>query len=567
MKKIISTVLILTLVFSLSVNVSAFEFPEPDWGELYYQKLDMVKETEFELYTEAPINTAPYYGAKFEPVGGAYIGSVPEYADKLLPLGSYLTNLDAMNNPDLYYPANVMVKSDDVITMVGWTIYDLDKIDYNFVRSTLATLNSYNKPMFIRFANEMNVSELGDDPEAYKKAFRKAADIIHEFPNLAVVWSPNDMGALDRPFEYFYPGDKYVDWIGVSCYSVKYFRSERDTEYKTSVYFMTGDYSWATNKIKPIIEFMEKNNINKPLMISEGGVATNNAYGEVYESWTTPRLRNYLWYLIMKYPQIKMVNYFDVIRKNKKEKFNISDYPYAVDIFNEAKNSGAYITKYGESAEFVFQPVNKANTLVAENGKVRLYTLAHVPEIPDLQVNYSIDGKWYHAAFEIPFVCNLDISKLSDGKHKLKISTINNEKEYSFYKKGDCIRFGAQPDDDIVNRITVEVDGEVVDFDDQQPIIEDGRTLVPLRAIFEKLNAEVIWDGAENIVTATKDNKTIKLTIGSSKLYVNGEIKTILDVPAKIIKSRTLVPVRAIAESFDCKVEWDSKTRTVIINL
>ncbi|MBQ3037895.1 MAG: hypothetical protein IJD30_01820, partial [Clostridia bacterium] len=209
MKKIISTVLILTLVFSLSVNVSAFEFPEPDWGELYYQKLDMVKETEFELYTEAPINTAPYYGAKFEPEGGAYIGSVPEYADKLLPLGSYLTNLDAMNNPDLYYPANVRVKSDDVITMVGWTIYDLDKIDYNFVRSTLATLNSYNKPMFIRFANEMNVSELGDDPEAYKKAFRKAADIIHEFPNLAVVWSPNDLGALDRPFEYFYPGDKY----------------------------------------------------------------------------------------------------------------------------------------------------------------------------------------------------------------------------------------------------------------------------------------------------------------------------------------------------------------------
>ena len=81
-------------------------------------------------------------------------------------------------------------------------------VDYNQVRKVLNNLNAYNKPMLIRFANEMNVSSLGDDPEIYKQVFRVVADMIHEYPNFAVVWSPNDIGGLDRPFEYFYPEEE-----------------------------------------------------------------------------------------------------------------------------------------------------------------------------------------------------------------------------------------------------------------------------------------------------------------------------------------------------------------------
>lgn len=90
---------------------------------------------------------------------------------------------------------------------------------------------------------------------------------------------------------------------------------------------------------------------------------------------------------------------------------------------------------------------------------------------------------------------------------------------------------------------------------DTPPIIENGRTLVPLRAIFEKIGAKVQWDGENRIVTATKGNDTITLQIGSNKLYKNGNEKNI-DVPAKIVDERTLVPARAVAEAFDCKVDW-----------
>ncbi len=111
--------------------------------------------------------------------------------------------------------------------------------------------------------------------------------------------------------------------------------------------------------------------------------------------------------------------------------------------------------------------------------------------------------------------------------------------------------------------IKVTLNGNKINFD-QQPVLENGRTLVPLRAIFEALGATVEWNQATETVTSKKDNITITLTIGSNQLYVNGKATT-LDVPAKVVNGRTLVPVRAVSESFKCKVDWEESSQTVII--
>lgn len=93
-------------------------------------------------------------------------------------------------------------------------------------------------------------------------------------------------------------------------------------------------------------------------------------------------------------------------------------------------------------------------------------------------------------------------------------------------------------------------------FFDQIPVIENGRTLVPLRAIFETFGAQVSWDEATNTVTAEKDGTEVKLTIDNPTAYKNGEAIT-LDVPAKLVNGRTLVPVRFVSDCFDVSVEWD----------
>ena len=111
--------------------------------------------------------------------------------------------------------------------------------------------------------------------------------------------------------------------------------------------------------------------------------------------------------------------------------------------------------------------------------------------------------------------------------------------------------------------VKVVLNGNRILFD-QQPIIENGRTLVPLRKIFEALGASVEWDQNTKTVTSVKDDTKIVLTIGDSIMYVNGNpVK--LDVPGKIVNNRTLVPARAVAEGFNCNVDWDNDTRTVII--
>ena len=111
--------------------------------------------------------------------------------------------------------------------------------------------------------------------------------------------------------------------------------------------------------------------------------------------------------------------------------------------------------------------------------------------------------------------------------------------------------------------ITVFVDGVQIEFD-VAPITESDRTLVPMRAIFEALGAEVTWDEATLTATAVKGGDVMYVTIDSNMLYKNGE-SVELDVPARMVGDRTLVPVRAISESFDALVEWDETTLQVII--
>lgn len=96
------------------------------------------------------------------------------------------------------------------------------------------------------------------------------------------------------------------------------------------------------------------------------------------------------------------------------------------------------------------------------------------------------------------------------------------------------------------------------------PTVIDGRTLVPLRAIFEELGATVEWNDATKTVTSTTDVSNIQLTLNSSNAIVNGQTKT-LDVPAQIIDGNTMVPVRFVAESLDCAVNWNADTQTVEI--
>lgn len=110
--------------------------------------------------------------------------------------------------------------------------------------------------------------------------------------------------------------------------------------------------------------------------------------------------------------------------------------------------------------------------------------------------------------------------------------------------------------------VTVIVDGQTMSFD-QPPIIQAGRVFVPLRGIFERLGASVVY--ANGQINATGRGRTVSLNIGSTQATVDGQATT-LDVAPFIVGQRTLVPLRFIAQSLGAAVNWDDGTSTVTIN-
>lgn len=110
---------------------------------------------------------------------------------------------------------------------------------------------------------------------------------------------------------------------------------------------------------------------------------------------------------------------------------------------------------------------------------------------------------------------------------------------------------------------TVSVDSRTLVFD-VPPVTQDGRTLVPLRTIFEALGASVEWDANTRTVVATKGPTAIKLTIGSKTAYVSGQ-PILLDVPGTVVGGRTLVPLRFVGEGLGADVVYHANTNTVSI--
>lgn len=113
--------------------------------------------------------------------------------------------------------------------------------------------------------------------------------------------------------------------------------------------------------------------------------------------------------------------------------------------------------------------------------------------------------------------------------------------------------------------IKVKVNNKPIVFDKAPEIIQN-RTMVPMRAIFESLDADIVWDEKSKTVTGTKGKSTAQIKINDMNAVVNGKIIE-LDTPAIIRDGRTLVPLRFISEALGAKVDWDQNNSMVTVSL
>ena len=109
----------------------------------------------------------------------------------------------------------------------------------------------------------------------------------------------------------------------------------------------------------------------------------------------------------------------------------------------------------------------------------------------------------------------------------------------------------------------VEVNGEILGFE-TPPIMENDRTLVPMRFLLEKLGADIGWYGESQMVVAQQNNMTVEMTIDNPVATVNGA-SVPMDIAPRLVNDKTMIPLRFLSENLGYNVEWNDETNTAVI--
>ena len=424
--------------------ISAFRFPDLDTDRILAEREALLCNKEFGLYTEGSNDNAVYYGAKAEPRSGVLAGMVSDgngdrYRD--IPpqfghdFGCYSDYMEYdLRETELSMPLREDIDRYNCVLCIPWNTSDITQVYENdgYMRDMLDTVSKYDKPTIVRFAAEMNVSSLGDSPAAYVKAFRHVAELIHsEYPDIAVMWSPNDVGALNRPMSLYYPGDEYVDWIGISGFLKRDFMANPNSGRNEGLFFNVAGFAWGQNLLSQVMDFMESRGIEKPVAVSEGGVVTSMRYDNSdISEWAEPRLRSMYWNIPMKYPQVKLITYFNHTSPYEVCGYDLADKPSYRAILDEAFENGPYLLEYPSEPKFTF--VN-ADGFTAEGETLPLYVYSYIPEQETVNVEYALDGETLAEETEIPFRFELDLSALTEGGHELAVRVRGAEGAFDEY--------------------------------------------------------------------------------------------------------------------------------------
>ncbi|MDO3408231.1 glycosyl hydrolase [Saccharibacillus sp. CPCC 101409] len=266
-------------------------------------------------------------------------------------------------------------------------------------------------PIFLRFANEMNGNwtPWTTTPKNYIEKFRLVADVFHkEAPdNVAMVWAPGANPVDSIPS--YYPGDKYVDWVGVSLYSI---------------YNPTGDPLGQgmdrTSHIEKLDAIYKLYADRKPIMIAEGGVSY--MYPEKKRDvteWSVYQTQQLYATLPMKYPKVKGIFWFDVDSQGTGDRvkyYGLSGNAKLLAAYKKLVSSPYYLSTVGDGTTLVYSPI--AQTVPAKRLKVSGYVKTWSPTLG--KVVYEIGGKQAGVSTAPPWTAEIDFAK-----YKGKTITIN----------------------------------------------------------------------------------------------------------------------------------------------
>lgn len=331
--------------------------------------------------------------------------------------------------------------TDDYTLVIGWNVpnenyEDLRKIAAGeadgYIRENLEYLSTLKCDILIRFGAEINCwSSLPSNEEEFKQngqkfidtfkaAFRHVADLAEEYvPDVGMIYSPNDTSNWYFTPEDFYPGDEYVDWVGMSAYCNKSSRTDFDISNSVDAFYCEGDY--YENQIVKISHIVEAFGDRKPIIITEGGYCYKSANGVQNTEHAAEAMKFFYTYVTRVYPQVKCIMYFNT-------NFGNNSYQIIGDGANAelgalyrrlVENDAAMQYSMGRGKSCGYTDILNMDEVT---DALRLSVYAKFPTLEKVTVKYALDGKVISESNEYPYSCNIDTDFMGVGNHFLCIT-------------------------------------------------------------------------------------------------------------------------------------------------
>lgn len=406
---------------------------------------DLSPNTEIYAVSGQPGAAYPYYGAKWEPRGKAYVGRVASYG---LPNSAELARESAFS---FYYS----LEDDYSFPYWGYIYRPLldDRhaflVNLNFeqhaascrnvvngkfdakLRETFTYLNTLKMPVFLRIGGEMNAWDDGTTPAVFISAYQYIARLARQLaPDVALVFSPNFSSRYGVDMDSFYPGDTYVDWVGASLY---YNRYAINGDTKNDAFYGVNDYGDPMLNVQQVVNLSRLH--KKPVIITEGG-SIHWEKGEDLTSFAAERVQKAYSFLTMVYPEIKCLIYSDTDFNDPYRYYSLYKNQTVADAYNSAVAANPTLAaSIQDDGAYYYMPLSQYTVYRGKPMELAAYTYANA----HLTARWFLDGELQAVTSAYPYACTIDTAGLDVGEHMIQVAFSNGaSKGYTFFLDTDA---------------------------------------------------------------------------------------------------------------------------------
>ncbi len=404
------------------------------------------------------VSMAEYSIRKLDPHTEVYalttsLEHYPQYGAMYEPTGTYVGRVQMEENEDLVLSSEAMIsvyvdpERGESAATFDWIIDNFDdgnhvvQIPFNYtyegktaqnivdgkcdtvINDTLTYLAKLKCPVLLRIGGEMNLWQM--DPTLFKQSYVYVAEKARQIaPNVALVFSPGYVSSWGDTMTNYYPGDEYVDWVGMSLY-MNHHNEENN------LYFGYGDFCDAILNAEEVVKTFGD---RKPILVSEGGALVTDGDFAVEQVTKMYQVLN------MVYPQIKAIVYFDRHAPESDNVYTLDANSDILSAYNTSLQTNKTLLKRaGDSADLVY---TKLSDYRDKRPVLELSAYSNTVYSDHMTVTYTLNGKTIATLKALPYSCSVDVSTLRSGANTLTVSFddeagYREEKTYTLTKELD----------------------------------------------------------------------------------------------------------------------------------